>query len=75
MITVTIRANGIPRTVQAMPTQVISDFLESNGINSMQTTVHLNGTALLPSTAAKSFQEAGITENALVSTIRKTANA
>lgn len=75
MITVTIRANGVPRTVQAMPTQVIGDFLSANGVDTTRTAVYLNGTPLTPSTSAMTFTAAGVTDNALVSSVIKTANA
>lgn len=75
MITVTIRANGVPRTVQAMPTQVIGDFLSANGVDSTRTAIYLNGAPLTPSTSAQTFAAAGIVENALISSVVKTANA
>lgn len=75
MITVTIRANGVPRTVQAMPTQVISEFLSANGVDTTRTAIYLNGAPLTPSTGAMTFAAAGITDNALVSSVVKTANA
>ena len=75
MITVTIRANGVPRTVQAMGTQVIGEFLSANGIDTTRTSVYLNGNPINPSTAALTFDAAGIRESALISSVVKTANA
>lgn len=75
MITVTIRANGVPREVQALPTQVINDFLLNNGIDTSRTAIFLNGNSLTPSMGLKTFADAGITGNALISSVVKTANA
>ena len=75
MITVTIRANGISRTAQALPTQNIGEFLSANGINAANTAVYLNGGPLTPTILNQTFAAAGITDNALVSSVTKTANA
>ncbi len=74
MIRVSIRANGVPRDVTALPTQKIEDFLENNGVDIVRTAVYLNGQALNPGTARKTFAEAGITDDAYFSANPKTGN-
>jgi len=75
MLQVTIRASGVPRIVQAMPQQNIGEFLIANGIDSGRNALYINGAPLTPSISAQSFAQAGYTNQVLISSVVKTANA
>ena len=75
MIEINIRANGVPRTVHALPGQNIGDFLTANGLSCSKTALYINEVPISPSIEAMSFMEAGISGSALIKSVMKTSNA
>lgn len=75
MITVTLNANGIRKSVMVDEDATLDTFFEENKLNPSVTPVYLDGAPVLGTNQSKTFKELGITDSCIISSIVKTNNA
>lgn len=75
MITVTLNANGVRRSVLVDKDTTLSDFFSEQKLNPSVTPVYLDGAPIIGSNQSKTFAELGIEDSCIISSIVKTNNA
>lgn len=75
MITITLNANGVRRSVLVDADTVLNDFFTEQKLNPSVTPIYLDGAPIIGANQSKTFAELGIEDSCIISSIVKTNNA
>jgi len=75
MITITLNANSLRKTLMEDADTKVCDFLAKHNLNRSVTPIYLDGAPITDTQAGKTFKELGIDNSCVISSIVKTNNA